>query len=133
MNEPSSNQVELFESLIRQAGDYADVTPDLRPRIMRSAKRNRCRARLRSVGCVVVFLALTLPLTGDPLHRSLLSARPMVLSLADSPRGEWMPIRQAGDVFWAATALDGKDGSWGAVSIFRHIHARRQEVFSLRR
>jgi hypothetical protein len=128
MAEPREIDDMLFrevEDLVRAAGGYLDVSDDLRPRTLESARaasRERKMRRVASLGAVaVVLLALATTAVrrfGEDQH-------------AANPREAPTIVRNSQDFFLLADAkAAASDGnvSWGMVEALREVRARQSKL-----
>jgi hypothetical protein len=111
-----------IEAMIRAAGDYVQASEDLRPRVLESARRQRCERRTqRWMGRLAMVVVLATVLTASERHRGG-EARQTLASVAVYRASFPAPPAGSGDV--------SSDVGWGMVDAFTEM--RRQQSQALR-
>lgn len=126
---PADNSLGNIEALINSAGDYLDVSPDVRPELLESARQQaRDQRRSRWLGLVVVAMLLVSLLAINPAPRSP-SAQLSDLTTSELAQLDPLRIKNTADLFLLANAMPQAEPSWKMVHAFCKVQRRRSDLF----
>ncbi len=118
-----------LETLVRDAGDYIQVSPAVKSRLMDEARDQHSRSlRSRWLCLAVAILSVVTGLSNRPtIHQP----QPTLKSLSISDMTRLDPLRVTGveNIFLVADALDQQSSEWGVVRLYYRVQQRRSDVF----
>jgi hypothetical protein len=110
------------EEMIRAAGDYLDVTEDLRPRTLERARDESRKAATRFWIAALAVAAVVFSMSAGMVRSHLTSAPPLLAGVSSNSDQLYDTARQK-------AAQANADPSWSLVEAFSELRQRQASLF----